>query len=126
MRALLDSTIVIDYLRDVPEAVDRITALLEDDDIPLITEVVVCEVATGEPEPGQPSLQALLEQLEFIQPHYDIALEAGRWRKQAARRGRTLSLPDALIAAAAFGSDATVLTRNEKDFALTPARLERY
>jgi predicted nucleic acid-binding protein len=37
-----------------------------------------------------------------------------------------LSLEDALIAAAAEAAEATVLTRNVRDFALTPARVETY
>ncbi len=44
-------------------------------------------------------------------------------RRPAARQG--LSLPDALIAAAAE-DDAIVLTRNVRDFALTPVRVETY
>jgi predicted nucleic acid-binding protein len=37
-----------------------------------------------------------------------------------------LSLADALIAAAADASDAAVLTRNVRDFAMTPVRIETY
>jgi predicted nucleic acid-binding protein len=40
--------------------------------------------------------------------------------------GRTLGLADALIAAAAFADNAAVLTRNTRDFALTPVRLVTY
>ena len=35
-------------------------------------------------------------------------------------------MTDALIAATAFHVDATVLTRNIRDFELTPARVEVY
>jgi predicted nucleic acid-binding protein len=38
----------------------------------------------------------------------------------------TLSAPDALIAASAEALDATVLTRNLRDFALTPVPVETY
>jgi predicted nucleic acid-binding protein len=37
-----------------------------------------------------------------------------------------LSLADALIAAAANNADAIVLTRNVRDFSLTPVRVESY
>jgi len=37
-----------------------------------------------------------------------------------------LSTPDALIAATADALGAAVLTRNVKDFALTPVRVESY
>ncbi len=51
---------------------------------------------------------------------------AGSWREVARSRGRHLSLADALIAAAAHDADAAVLTRNVRDFALTPVRVETY
>jgi predicted nucleic acid-binding protein len=53
-------------------------------------------------------------------------MEAGRWRTEARALGRRLSLEDALVAAAAHASDAAVLTRNVRDFALTPVRVETY
>jgi predicted nucleic acid-binding protein len=37
-----------------------------------------------------------------------------------------LSLADALIAAAADAAGAMVLTRNTRDFALTPVRVDSY
>jgi predicted nucleic acid-binding protein len=40
--------------------------------------------------------------------------------------GRALSVADALIAATSFDSGATVLTRNARDFALTPVAVETY
>jgi predicted nucleic acid-binding protein len=39
---------------------------------------------------------------------------------------RHLSLPDALIAAVALTLEAEVLTRNVRDFGLTPVAVERY
>ena len=53
-------------------------------------------------------------------------MDAGRWRGEVRRAGRNLSLADALIAAAAEASDAIVLTRNVRDFSLTPVRVETY
>lgn len=71
-------------------------------------------------------LVRLLRPMEFIQPGPESALEAGRWRAEVRRRGRTLSLADALIAAAAQAVEATVLTRNLSDFSLTPVAVEGY
>jgi predicted nucleic acid-binding protein len=55
-----------------------------------------------------------------------LPLQAGAWRAEARARGRTLSLADALIAAAAFSNGAVVLTRNVRDFWLTPVQVETY
>lgn len=126
MRYVLDSTFVIDHLRGVPEAVERFARLFEAGDEPIVTEVVVCEVATGAPLHPDPDLLAFLEPVEFVQPAPEAALLAGEWRASARRRGHHLSLPDALIAAAAHAADAVVLTRNHRDFALTEVRVEGY
>ena len=91
-----------------------------------MTEIVVCEVRAGLRDEDEKHLSAFLEPIEFVQPGPDTAMEAGRWRYAARRRGRHLSLPDALIAAAADSTAAAVLTRNVRDFALTPVRIETY
>jgi predicted nucleic acid-binding protein len=125
-RYVLDTTFVIDYLRDDGGAVARFARFFEDGDDPLITEIVVTEVATGSPQHPDPELTHLLEQMDFVQPPYEVALRAGQWRADARRNGRTLSLADSLIAAVADFSEATVLTRNVRDFAITPVRVETY
>jgi predicted nucleic acid-binding protein len=55
-----------------------------------------------------------------------VALLAGRWRDQARSRGLTLSVPDAFVAAAVHSLGAAVITRNVRDFALTPVSIEEY
>ncbi|HYN68781.1 MAG TPA: PIN domain-containing protein [Candidatus Eisenbacteria bacterium] len=125
MRYLLDSTFIIDYLRGLAGARDRLARMFEDGDEPLVNEVVVCEAWVGAREPD-PALEALLRPIEFIQPGTDAARRAGRWRADARAKGLTLSLADALVAAAADDADAAVLTRNVRDFGLTPVRVESY
>jgi len=126
MRLLLDSAFVIDVLAGVPEAAKRQRQLFEEGDEPFVNEIVVCEVRAGLRDVDVDELEALLEPVEFIQPGPDSAMSAGEWRRQAHERGHSLSLPDALIAAAAQAIDAAILTRNVRDFALTPVRIETY
>lgn len=125
-RYYLDTTFVIDVLRGAPAARTRFRRLFEEADDIVMTEVVACEAATGTSSHPDPDLDGILSQVEFAQPYFDVALRAGQLRSESRRVGRTLSLADALIAAAAFADDAVVLTRNVKDFAQTPARIESY
>lgn len=125
-RYLIDTTFVVDYLRALPAAVERFARSMSDGDEVFVNEIVICEAAFGAPTHPDPDLMALLEPLEFIQPGPEHVLLAGQWRAEARGRGRTLSLPDSLVAAAAVALDAIVLTRNERDFALTPVRVESY
>jgi predicted nucleic acid-binding protein len=126
VRYLLDATFVIDYLRGFPDAIERFGRFFEEGDQPIVNEVVVCEVAAGSRRHPDPDLLAMLEPIEFAQPGPDHAVLAGQWRAEARARGRTLNIADALIAAAADASDAVVMTRNLRDFALTPVRVEAY
>jgi predicted nucleic acid-binding protein len=126
MRLLLDSTFVIDLLDGVPEAIQRHRAIFETGDEPFVNEVVVCEVRAGMPPGDEPILVGILEPVEFVQPGPETATLAGAWRRSAHERGFHLSLPDALIASAADAVGAAVLTRNVRDFRLTPVRIETY
>lgn len=125
MNYFLDAAFAIDYLRNDPAAIDRFDRLFTAGDDLFVNEVVICELATGMGD-DDPVVTAFLRALEFVQPGRESALAAGRWRAEARRRGRTLSLSDALIAAAADSVGATLLTRNVRDFALTPVLVETY
>lgn len=126
MRYVLDTTFVIDYLRGERAATDRFERFFAEGDRVFINEIVMCEAATGARAHPDPDLMAMLEPLEFVQPGPEAAMSAGQWRAENRRHGRVLSSADALIAAAADVADATVLTRNVRDFALTPVRVESY
>jgi predicted nucleic acid-binding protein len=123
---MLDTTFVIDHLRNDPAAIQRFAAIFEDGDEVFVNEIVVCEAWTGAHQPDDPDLEALLNVVEFVQPAPVHARAAGRWRVEARARGWNLGLADALIAACADSLDAAVLTRNTRDFALTPVRVEIY
>jgi predicted nucleic acid-binding protein len=126
MRLLLDSTFLIDHLRGEEAAVDRLATIFENGDEPIVTEIVVCEVRAGLLPDAERHLVALLEPMEFVQPDPGTAMRAGRWRAELRATGRTLSLADSLIAAAADSMGATVLTRNVRDFSMTPVPIVRY
>ena len=126
MRILADSAFIIDYLRGVSGAEARWEAVFAEGDEPVVNEIVVCEIGAGLLERDERRFRAFLEPVEFLQPGPDAALLAGRWRAEARAAGRTLGLADALIAAAAHAENAAVLTRNTRDFALTPVRLVTY
>lgn len=124
-RYVLDSTFLIDHLRDDPATVERMLAMNMAGDSLIVCDVSAAEVWSGRAS-EHPAVETMLRYLEFVQPGPSTSRLAGIWRAEASQRGRHLELPDALIAATAFHLDATVLTRNIRDFALTPARVEVY
>ena len=126
MRYLLDSTFAIDFLRARPQATERMWRLVTAGDDPYLTDIVLCEIATGVRPAELSAIEVFVRSVEFVQPGPEVALQAGLWRGEARSRGLTLSVPDALIAASADALGAVVLTRNLRDFALTPVRVETY
>lgn len=126
MRFILDTTFAIDVLRDQRVAVDRFEQLISSGDDAYVTDVVVCELASGARPGDEPGLWAFVRAVEFVQPGPEVAAVAGRWRGQARRRGITISVPDALIAATADALEATVITRNARDFEALPVPVEGY
>jgi predicted nucleic acid-binding protein len=126
VRYLLDTTFAVDYLRGEPAAVERFGQLFRDGDEPYVNEVVLCELAVGMRATDDPGFRAFVRVVSFAEPGPDTAIEAGIWRRSARRRGRTLSLSDGLIAAAANALNATLLTRNLRDFQLAPVAISTY
>ena len=123
---LLDTSFVIDCWRNRAEALERLERLMTDQAPLYVTEVVICELFAGLPALRREAARRFLEPLEFIQPGPETAAVAGTWRAEARELGATLSLPDALIAAAAHAMGAAVVTRNLRDFALTPVAVSSY
>jgi predicted nucleic acid-binding protein len=125
-RYLLDTTFLIDYMRDDPATVTRYAQFFEDGDDVLVNEIVVCEARSGVPDESAAAFDAMLRPLEFVQAGPQWAILAGQWRVRSRQKGFVLSLADALIGAAADAAGATVLTRNLRDFQLMPVRVETY
>lgn len=124
-RYVLDTTFLVDHLRGDAAAHRRFRERNDGGD-----DLIVCAISAAETWSGRASerdaADTLLRYLEFVQPGPASARLAGEFRAAAREQGRTLALADALIAATAVHLGATVLTRNVRDFELTPARLEVY
>jgi predicted nucleic acid-binding protein len=123
---LLDTTFIVDYLRGTPAAVERLREIVEGGDLAFVNDVVSAEAWAGSPSDDDRALSTLLQFLEFIAAGPDHARVAGRWRAHSRAAGRDIGIADALIAACAADGRATVLTRNVRDFAMTPVPVETY
>jgi predicted nucleic acid-binding protein len=125
-RVLLDTNFLIDYWRGLPAAEALMGSLISDGAELVVNEVVICELVMGLRNSDRDAARRFLRPMEFVQPGPESAFEAGIWRASARAKGKVLSLADALIATAAVATGAAVLTRNERDFAMTPAAVETY
>ncbi len=108
MRALFDSSILIDALLEHEAAI----AVIKANDDRAISVVTWIEVMTGAAPPAEAVTRRFLERFERIGLSDPIALEAVRVRQRA-----RLRLPDAVIVASARVTNRTLITRDVKDMA---------
>lgn len=124
--ALLDTTVVIDFLRGREETRARLRELIPRREDAYICAVTVEEVTRGIRSSEDDAFLELLGGLLVAPLDVPEGRLAGYWKRTYGRRGRTLSQSDALIAAAAVGVDARLVTGNPKDFPMRELQVEHW
>ncbi len=115
MRYLLDTTVLIDHSRGQAGATELVRRLFSEPNDLLVCDAVVAEALSSGPDWEIAAMSAMIEALEYVATHPDSA----RWAGASRRRLQQTSprrLGDALIAGVAWFHDATVVTRNPRDF----------
>lgn len=106
MIAVFDTNIVIDYLRQIPQASQELGRY----DEKVISIVTWIEVMVGA-EGREQQTKDVLAAFEIMDIDLDVAERAAN-----IRRLHRIKLPDAIIWATARALDLTLVTRNTKDF----------
>ena len=125
MRYLLDTTVLIDHANGragAPELLERLFS--EPNDI-LVCDVIVAEALSKGTADELLIIGNLTRAFEYVATHPDAARWAGESRRQRRATGPR-SLADAVIAGVAWFNDATVVTRNAKDFETQGVRTLTY
>lgn len=122
-RVLLDSTVLIDALRGKPAA-ERVRSMRRGGDQPWICAISIEEIWRGLHSREQADANRLIRGLRLAPLGKDEGALAGTWRRDYAEEGTTLHQADCLIAAAAFGIEATLATGNPDDFPMPELTLE--
>lgn len=120
---VVDTDVLIDYLRDRPPAVQ----FLEGTQRPLaVSAVTVAELYVGvcDGEERQ-RLDAFVAAFEVLGLDRQVAVVAGLWRRQYGPSHGT-GLADALIAASVEAAGATLATLNRRHFPMLPQVLVPY
>ena len=125
MLQVLDTTVLIDFLRGRP-AVERVAVLRASGDIAATTAINVEEVVRGL-RPGETEVaQHLFRGLVVLPIDSRSGWQAGAWRRDFAERGTTLRQAYCLIAATAMSNGGTLATGNPKDFPMAELRVEHW
>jgi len=113
---LLDTDILIHFLRGSEKARLLLTSLLEDADL-LCSVVTVAEIHAGmKPQERERTLE-LLDSMVLLDITPKIAEKAGRYKR--AVKSHTLELDDCFIAATAHAKNALLVTGNGKHYPMT-------
>jgi len=122
MQVVLDTTVLIAYLRGRP-VVDRVAMLRRRGDVALTTAINVEEVVRGLRPDEEPAAGVLFDGLRIVPLGRTTGHQAGEWRRVFAQRGVTLSQADCLIAVAV---GATLATGNPAHFPMRGLILDHW
>ncbi len=122
---LLDTTVLIDALRGRPAA-ERVRALRGTGQTPWTSAINVEEILRGSRDEDEEAVKRFLGGLRIAPLGRAEGELAGRWRRNHARKGITLSQADCLIAAAAVSFGARLATGNPKHFPMAEVEVEHW
>jgi predicted nucleic acid-binding protein len=122
---LLDSTVVIDRLRDVAGMREHLRRALLGGHHLATSAVTVAEVVRGLHPGEERATEHVLRRLRFLATTREAGLRAGTYQRELARRGVTLHLADALVAGTARAHGAVLVTDNLRDFPMRDLRVIR-
>jgi|HubBroStandDraft_5_1064220.scaffolds.fasta_scaffold164535_2 tRNA(fMet)-specific endonuclease VapC len=122
MNYLLDSTVMIDGLRGRGPGFEFLVSTSARDNL-YVSAITVAEVHAGERPNERAQTAEFLAGFSILPVDERIARAAGYLKNHWARRGKTLWLTDALIAATAMEHDMTMVTSNSRDFPMREIKL---
>jgi predicted nucleic acid-binding protein len=123
MRILLDTSVILDSLRDRRGRREVLRGLLEEGHELMCGAVNVAEVYSGMQPHEKEATAELIDGLDYVYISREAARDAGEMRLEWQRKGKTLSLPDAIIAAVALRVDLALATDNLPHFPMPRLRL---
>jgi hypothetical protein len=123
MKVLLDTSVIIDVLRKLRGRHEFLELRKQAGDILACSAVTVAEVYAGM-RPGEAAAtEKFLEGLECIEVTQNIARQAGGSKYAWERKGVTLDIPDAIIAATTLNFNLYLATDNLRHFPMPDIKL---
>jgi predicted nucleic acid-binding protein len=113
---LLDTSVMIDALNDKRGRRDFLLGLLKQGHLLACCAINVTEVCAGMRPREEPQTEEFLRSLEYYDLTWSVARLAGLLKRDHARKGTTIAIADATIAAVAIVHQLTLITDNVKDF----------
>lgn len=115
---LLDTSVIIDVLKRKRKRAAQLAQLVREGNLLACCAINVAEVYAGMRPAEAETTEQFLGSLAYYEVTWEVARTAGRLRYHDARRGRTRSLADMIIASVALENRLILITDNMKDFAI--------
>ena len=122
---LLDSDVIIEWLRGRPPVTQQMIALIEAHEDLCWTPVSIAEILAGARASEDEAIGDLFLMLEALPITTDVGRKAGAYLTSYAK-SHGLELGDALIAASAFSNDRQFWTLNKKHYPMRDIRFFSY
>ena len=122
---LLDTNVIIDVLMAKRDR-GQVLASLSKQHSFACCSINVTEIYAGLRPQDEARTTDFLESLEWYEVTWEIARRAGIFRREYSRKGITLSLADATIAAVAIVNHLTLMTDNIRHFPMEELSLYRF
>jgi predicted nucleic acid-binding protein len=122
---VLDSTVLIDFLRGRP-AVARLARLRSSGDVPATTAINVEEIVRGLRQQEVEAAERLFRGLVVLPVDASAAWHAGAWRRDFTGRGTTLYQADCLVAGTTLVNRGVLVTGNPRDFPMEELQVEHW
>jgi len=123
MKILLDSSVLIDVLRNRKARREILAQLTRAGHTLATSSLNMAEVYAGMRRNEKIRTDDLFDNLQCFDLTAASGKRGGTLKQQWAERGRTLTLDDMMIAAVAIDNDCTLMTDNRKDFPMSELKL---
>jgi predicted nucleic acid-binding protein len=120
---LLDTSVIIDVLNGKRNRDVLLKGLLSQGDLLACCAVNVSEVYAGMRPKEEAHTQSLLRSLDYYEINWEVAKRAGLLKRDYSKKGQTLSLADATIAAVALEYDLALITDNIRHYPMPQLRV---
>lgn len=113
---LLDTSVIIDALAARRGRRNLLLGLVKQGNLLACCPITVTEVYAGLRPKEEAATEEFLRSLEYYHLTWPVARLAGLMKRDYGRKGTTMTVADATIAAVALVHELTLMTDNVKDF----------
>lgn len=113
---LLDTNVIIDILNDKKGRRALLLDLLNQGHVLGCCPINVSEIYAGLRPREETATEEFLQSLQYFDITWPIARRAGLLKRDYSKKGKTLTISDATIAAVALQHKVTLITANVRDF----------